>query len=210
MVDMVQQDSLVDLVDLEVALDILEANGTGDLSQEIFADSVPANGSRGHDGALGAVPSNYGSGGGGGAGGAGTAGTPSKGGPGGAGIQIPSTFRNPESATALGGEGPTSAPTPNGFDTSGKFWVAGGGGASIYGPNTSPDGGTGGNGPGTTPFAGGGNAGGNATGAPSPTNAGDDALANTGAGGGGGYVTSSPASTNGHHGTGLVLIAYPT
>ena len=186
--------------------------GTGDPFPGDLADSVPSNG-WGHDGGLGAVPQNYGSGGGGGAGGAGTAGTPSKGGPGGAGLQVPSTFRYPGLIPVVG-SGPTSAPTPNGFDTSGNYWVAGGGGASIYGPNPSPDGGTGGNGPGTTPWAGAGNAGGNNTGAPSPTNAGASASSNTGSGGGGGYVTSSPASTNGHAGgaggSGLVLIAYPT
>ena len=44
---------------------------------------------------------------------------------GGAGIQLPSTFRDP--ASTVGAPGPTSAPGPT-FDTSGKYWVAGGGG----------------------------------------------------------------------------------
>ena len=65
-----------------------------------------------------------------GAGGAGGSGAPYAPpynyGRGGYGVQLPATFRDP-SAT-VGAPGPTSAPTPNGFDTSGKYWVAGGGG----------------------------------------------------------------------------------
>ena len=38
-----------------------------------------------------------------------------QGGSGGPGVQLPATFRDPTSG--VGGPGPTSAPTPNGFGT---------------------------------------------------------------------------------------------
>ena len=74
-----------------------------------------------------------GSGGGGGAGAAGEevpSGDSTRGRKGGAGIQLPTTFRDPIST--VGAPGPTSAPGPT-FDTSGKYWVAGGGGGGSAG-----------------------------------------------------------------------------
>ena len=76
----------------------------------------------------------------------GSSGGGSGGGDGGAGIQLPATFRDPLAATTLGYPGPTSAPTPNGFDTSGKYWFCGGGGGGIDGatgraPNPVSEGG---------------------------------------------------------------------
>ena len=138
----------------------------------------------------------YGGGGGGGAGGNGGNGSPNAAGVGGAGIQLPSTFRNP--ASTVGAPGPTSAPTPNGFDTSGKYWVAGGGAGSAYPTGTTP--GSGG-GPGG-PYAGGGAGG--------AGNNGGDAGTNTGGGGGGQEREPGPASQAGRGGSGIVIIAYPS
>ena len=157
--------------------------------------ATPTNG-WGHDGGDGFFPPNYGSGGGGGAGGAGGDGTASIGGDGGAGIQLPATYRDPRST--VGAPGPTSAPTPNGFDTSGKYWVAGGGGGSQYptGGSPAPGGGPGG------PYAGGGAGG--------AGGAGGDGGVNTGGGAGGQEREPGPATQAGRGGSGIVLIAYPT
>ena len=63
-------------------------------------------------------------------------GTPATGGDGGAWYSTTiniqkSWFVNPSANKGFGGVGPTSAPTPNGFDTSGNFWFAGGGGGGL-------------------------------------------------------------------------------
>ena len=132
-------------------------------------------------------------GGGGGAGGAGTQGTSTVTGHGGAGVQLPSAFRDPQSATALGRPGPGGA----------SYWVAaGGGGGAGYagGPGQGPVG-TGG-GPGG-PFAGAGD-GGYGTGA----NVATAALSNTGSGGGG--VNTISGGLSGQGGSGIVIISYPT
>jgi hypothetical protein len=148
---------------------------------------------------------NGGSGGGGGAGGTGgtgTGGTGYGGGPGGAGIQLPSTFRNPTST--VGAPGPTSAPTPNGYDISGKYWIAGGGGAgflSDFPGSRGFGGGAGG------PYAGAGD------GSPNNSISAPSALQNTGSGGGGGTRNTNPpdsGSPGGSGGSGIVIIAYPS
>ena len=164
----------------------------------------------------------YGGGGGGGAGGSGGAGAtfapPYQYGRGGYGVQLPSTFRNPDStpqpgignAGGLGAVGPgpkSSGPNP------GLFWVAGGGGG---GDETNPQPqyyGAGGGGsdqtsepplsPNATPHAGAG------SGGDSGTKIGEDAIQNTGSGGGGGGHDAG-YRTSGNGGSGLVLIAYPS
>ena len=175
--------------------------------------STPANG-WGNDGG-GAPPGGANGGGGGGGGGAGGTGSDGQGtslpgGKGGAGIQLPSTFRDP--ASTIGAPGPTSAPTPNGYDTSGKYWVAGGGGGGTWGYAGPREQAGGGGAPNGNSYAGA------AMGAikqqpqPSPINA-INALANTGSGGGGGAAGGSDAINEGvgsAGGSGLVLIAYPT
>jgi hypothetical protein len=164
-------------------------------------------------GTIGATPPNgWGNDGGGGTdvpigaggGGAGAVGypnnpssTPTRG-IGGAGIQIPASFRDPTSG--VGAPGPTSAPTPNGFDTSGKYWVAGGGNAGGYGAQGNPL-------VTTSRPAGGGGFGGNAD---NPSYAGGEpAFENTGSGGGGASSTDS-GKMSGSGGSGIVLIAYPS
>ncbi len=118
------------------------------------------------------------------------------GGPGGVGIQLPATFRN--SVSTVGAPGPTSPPF-SGADTSGKYWVAGGGGAgylTAY-PGTFGTGGSGGGG----------------AGSPSNTTPGGYALENTGSGGGGGTrsaVAPDTGSPGGNGGSGIVIIAYPS
>jgi len=175
----------------------------------------------GHDGGTGTYSATYTGAGGGGAGGAGANGVDStNSGSGGAGIQLPTTFRDP--ASGVGGPGPTSAPTPNGFDTSGKYWVAGGGSGAI-GPRNSPHnfapsyvGGGGGapmaNGE-RNSFAGAG-IGGYTNGPPGSTTTtltGQNAGENTGSGGGGGlWANNAVSRPSGAGGSGLVLIAYPT
>ena len=124
-------------------------------------------------------PNGYGSGGGG----AGGGGQPL--GPGGHAIQLPATFRDP--ASTIGAPGPTSRFT--GTDSSGKFWVAGGGAGGNGGNDT-------GGGP-SGPHGGAGDAS-----APA-----DDALSGTGSGGGG---SGTGAGSGGKGGSGLVLISYPT
>ena len=143
-------------------------------------------------GNAGGAGADRGAGGGGGAGGAGEAGGPGNptatGGDGGAGLQLPSTFRDPDSSVG--------APGPGG----GGYWVAGGGGG---GGKLSAN--TGGGGPGG-PYAGGGNGGGTTT-----TTNGGNALQNTGGGGGGsGNAPSPDGNDSGAGGSGIVLIAYPT
>ena len=147
---------------------------------------------------------------GGGGGGAGGAAPPQPGAnmsPGGLGIQIPSTFRDP--ASTVGAPGPTS-PGVTGADTSGKYYVAGGGGGSAGypqpSPGTAPKGGDGG-GPGG-PYAGAGNGGGIDPNGNSFTGNGSSALENTGSGGGGGPTGANTYSGSG--GSGIVIIAYPT
>ena len=167
---------------------------------------TPANG-WGHPGGTGNPGGN--NGGGGGAGGAGQNADASNGGDGGAGMQLPTTFRDP--ASTVGAPGPTNTSTHNpgwtNIDDSGKYWLAGGGGGSSYGPNstyTPGGGGTNTHGPGSfagagegSRFIGGGTA----------------ALANTGSGGGGSERSPSVPDFNpnaGQGGSGIVLIAYPT
>ena len=171
--------------------------------------ATPASG-WGHSGGAAVTPGQM-AGGGGGAGGVGAQGP--SGAPGGAGIQIPSTFRNPTfiapgsgPARGFGGAGPTSAPTPNGFDTTGSFWFAGGGGAGGDYPGNSPTAGVGGAGPAVgTPYAGAG------SGSPSPGN-GSSAIENSGSGGGGGGgAYGAPVQVRGGSGgSGIVIIAYPS
>lgn len=144
-----------------------------------------------------------GSGGGGGAGKSGAIGggpAPNYGGgAGGFGIQLPATFRNPVST--VGGPGPTN-PSDSGFvgiDTSGKYWIGGGGGAGYLSDY-----------PGSF---GAGGAGGGGAGSPSKITPGGFALENTGSGGGGGTrntVAPDSGSPGGNGGSGIVLIAYPS
>ena len=153
----------------------------------------------------GGGPSNpHSASGGGGAGAIGTNGggpgpnTSLAGGNGGAGLQAPSTFRDPN--------GNQGAPGPGG----GNYWFAGGGGGGTWYNHGS--GGRGGNPSASStsdnPFAGGGNAA-NATGSAPRT--GDDGAVNTGGGGGGGW-NGPPAGTSagGQGGSGIVIIAYPS
>ena len=186
------------------------ATGTGDpFPGTIGATPVNGWGNDGGQGGTYAEPG-YGPAGGGGAGGAGSDGNPADttAGRGGAGIQLPATFRNPEST--VGAPGPTSAPTPDGFDTSGKYWVAGGGGGTGYNPPGTAagvDGAPGGAAPGnSSPFAGGGGGAGDNTGLGGSL--GSPGTVNTGGGGGGGERTENPSGGQG--GSGIVIIAYPT
>ena len=153
---------------------------------------------QGNDGADGSA---YSGGGGGGAGGAG--GTP---GLAGAGVQLPATFRNPQSATALGTVEvfPYDPADPN-FSPGPGFWVAGGGG----GGQTSD----------VADATGEGKAGGGRGGhqsSPYPNDYGGDpgwsGTDGTGGGGGGSYgdPTNPMAQRGGNGGAGIVLIAYPT
>ena len=158
----------------------------------------------GHDGFDMPNASVYNAGGGGGAGGAAPPQPNANLVPGGLGIQLPSTFRNP--ASTVGAPGPTS-PSVTGADTSGKYYVAGGGGGAAGHPQPEqPKGGDGG-GPGG-PYAGAGNGGGIGPGGNSFTGNGSSALQNTGSGGGGGPTGDNSFAGGG--GSGLVLIAYPT
>ena len=175
----------------------------------------------GHDGGTGQYSTTYAGAGGGGAGGAGANSSDGNySGSGGAGIQLPTTFRDP--ASTVGGPGPTSAPTPNGYDTSGKYWVAGGGSGGI-GPRNSPHnfapsyvGGGGGapmaNGE-RNSYAGAGVGGytNGPSGSATTTLTGINASENTGSGGGGGlWANNTISRPSGSGGSGLVLIAYPT
>jgi len=191
------------------------SSSDGDPFPGNLADSVPGDG-WGHDGGTQqGVAADRSLGGGGGAGGGGqNAQGPTEGGDGGAGIQIPATFRNPEFVNpsankGFGGVGPTSAPTPNGFDTSGNFWFAGGGGGSSHYIGPNPGGTAGGSPAYGSPYAGAG-AGGNGNFATCPPDGyGRDALQNTGSGGGAG-AGGCPSLLLGGGGSGIVLIAYST
>ena len=99
----------------------------------------------------------------------------------------------------LGAPGPTATNVAGG--TSGKFWVAGGGGGQAFQPTTGAKGG----GPGG-PYAGGGNASPDSN---QPGQIGDNGVANTGGGAGGSYANSFD-KRGGNGGSGLVLIAYDT
>ena len=189
-------------------------NGGGTGSGDTFPGTIgatPSNG-WGNDGGTAAAGGGPGGGGGGGGGagavGADAPGPANPGGAGGAGMQLPSTFRDP--ASEYGSPGPTSAYT-NG-DTSGKYWVAGGGGGGTWGyqgPQVQSGGGGGGN---SVSFAGGGIGGIRKQPSPPSIDAGFG-VANTGGGGGGGAggVNETTYRTRGRHGgSGLVLIAYPT
>ena len=101
---------------------------------------------------------------------------------------------------------PTGAPTPNGFDTSGNFWFAGGGGGGTWGFVGPQVGGVGG-GPGG-PYAGAGNGGSQNPSSP-PRVVATSALENTGSGGGGGAGTAG-IILGGKGGSGIVIIAYPS
>jgi len=151
--------------------------GGGEATAGVSGTSGQGNtGGTGHPGAP-----DFGGGGGGGAGGTGANGTSTSGGAGGIGAQLPTTFRNPVSATSLGTPGPA-----------GSFYVAGGGGGGTE--NNSPgDGGAGGaGGGGTSPGSGAGNPG----------------VSNTG--GGGGAEGGTSAHNGGSGGSGIVIIAYPS
>ena len=150
---------------------------------------------QGNPGGSGMEGPQYGHGGGGGAGSAGGDASPNSGAaPGGAGLQAPSTFRDPASSVGYPGPG------------GGGYWFAGGGGggydaASTPAPGPGPGGGPGG------PYAG---AGGGATGpgGPGPL---FNAKENSGSGGGGSTSTPWISSTDySSGGSGIVLIAYPT
>ena len=134
----------------------------------------------GHPGGLGSR-SPIGGGGGGGAGGAGAA-PPTR--LGGIGIQLPATFRDPVSA--VGAPGPTS-PSVTGADTSGKFYVAGGGAWDTNAPA----------------------AGGGGYYSPSPAKL-FGAIQNTGSGGGTSPIPYFDSSGGSGGASGIVLIAYPT
>ena len=195
------------------------SGGTG--SGDPFPGTIgatPSNG-WGHNGGQGGQYLSYGSGGGGGAGGAGestNSGNSSTGRKGGAGIQLPSTFRDPKNS--IGASGPTSAPHPS-FDTSGKYWVAGGGAGGIGGATGLVRGGGGGAPTPVGSYAGGGFAGFAPT-HPQPTPypdtlSGQSGGQGTGGGGGGsgGVGQGSNVGTYGNSGSGgsgLVLVAYPT
>ena len=143
------------------------------------------------------------------------------GGGGGLGRQVPSTFRNP--ASLLGAPGPTgSVPGTNpGGDTSGNFWVCGGGGG-VGGADPSNNtatkmsgyGGTGvvGSPTVTTSYAGGGRGGfGPGPGLNTTQLSGIPGAENTGGGGGGGKGNEqNDGIYGGAGGSGIVLIAYPT
>ena len=190
-------------------------NGGGTGSGDTFPGTIgatPANG-WGNNGGAG-PPGGANGGGGGGGGGAGGLGIDggggsNPGGKGGVGMQLPSTFRDP--ASTVGVPGPTTAYT-NG-DTSGKYWVAGGGGGGTWGyagPQIQAGGGGAGDG---ASFAGGGIGG--IKQQPNPPSI--DASAgttNTGGGGGGGAGSAIATGVNrtiaGKGGSGIVIIAYPT
>jgi len=164
----------------------------------------------GHAGGSGiSSPPISGGGGGGGAGAAGVNGTSSKAGFGGAGIQIPTTFRDP--ASSVGAPGPTSNWITGG-DNSGKYWFAGGGGGGASGNSPSAIG-KGGAYNGTSEIPGGPWSGAG-DGVSGSLNAGDNALTNTGSGGGGAGAVAHGAtpgdSEGGQGGSGIVLIAYPS
>jgi hypothetical protein len=194
--------------------------GTGDTFPGTIG-TTPANG-WGNDGGAGTYSSTYTGGGGGGAGSTGVSAVDATySGSGGAGIQLPSTFRDPSST--VGAPGPTSAPTPNGFDISGKYWVAGGGSGG-YGPRNSPHnwpgyvGGGGGAPAGAglrNSYAGAGIGGYTDSAPPVPAplifTSDINASQNTGSGGGGGLRANNGVTRNsGNGGSGIVLIAYPS
>ena len=169
---------------------------TGGSGGGVYNDPGGAGGTYGNNGGSSGGSSPYNASGGGGAGGAGSPTDPNSNvGHGGIGVQLPSTFRNPESATSLG------APGPGG----GNYWVAGGGGGAPGSPIPSATaGGVGGGTGSVTPYAGGG------PGAPGPGPEanGTPGAMNTGAGGGGSSIND--ATYSGAGGSGIVLIAYPT
>ena len=148
--------------------------------------SNPGASEYGNAGGTGNDSGGYAGGGGGGAGGGGGGGNNGKGGTGGIGMQLPATFRDPNSVVGT--------PGPNG-----RFYVAGGGGGCGNGPATSY---------GNAPVAGGGGRGGIDPEHSPPACAGQ---ANTGGGGGGGGNNTLPRKipANGAGGSGIVLIAYP-
>ncbi len=139
-----------------------------------------------------------------GGGGAGTAGQPypstNEAGWGGAGIQAPTTFRDPNAR--YGGNIP-------GGDPSGQDWAFSGGGGG--GGQADPAGSYGGSyvpgSPGRTPGGPYYGAGSGALDPPAPITTATPGATNTGGGGGGG---SNGVQTGGNGGSGIVLIAYPT
>ena len=187
-------------------------NGGGPQSQGGPNAGSPPQGNPGGTGG-----SNTGAGGGGAGGTGSDHDSDSTGGAGGLGRQIPATFRNPASVTSLGAPGPTG-PVPGtnpGGDTSGNYWVAGGGaGGGAYNSPTSVGGGGGGGTIGT-PYAGGGDGG--PSSAPGSGTLAKAGIQNTGAGGGGygGGPNPLPSGSpeyriGGSGGSGIVIIAYPT
>jgi len=161
--------------------------------------ATPANGWGHNGGAASPDPSANNAGGGGGAGGDGVSGgtgTTPNGGVGGIGIQVPTTFRNPDSAPT--GSAPTPAPLRGGGlgtpGPGGSYYIGGGGAAGSDSPSPSAAGGAGGGGMGGSDVPG------------TFTNG----LASTGAGGGGGMGDPSAVEIGGRGGSGIVLIAYPS
>ena len=191
--------------------------GTGDPFPGTIG-ATPSNG-WGNDGGTGGAYNEYGSGGGGGAGGVGESvpgGTATRGRKGGAGIQLPTTFRDPIST--VGAPGPSSAPGPT-FDTSAKYWVAGGGGSGIGGATGLSRGGGGGAPTPVETYSGGGAGGfapGHPVGSPYPSNLDGQSGGQSSGGGGGGSAGVGQGSSQGTYGnsgsggSGLVLVAYPT
>jgi len=183
--------------------------GTGDPFPGTI-QATPANG-WGNDGGnqSGSGASRCGGGGGGAGGVGGNGSAPDGGGNGGTGVQLPSTFRDP--ASSVGGTGPTSALT-NG-DTSGKYWVAGGGGGSTHHPGGHPGGSGGGAPPSISPYStpwSGGGAGGKGN---YPNFTDPERFAKNGengTGGGGGASAGGGSLPGGFGGSGIVLIAYPS
>lgn len=148
---------------------------------------------------------NFSSNGGGGAGGAGESnpnGGP--GGDGGAGIQIPTTFRDP--SNPYGGAGPGAS----------FGWFAGGGGGSnstnAGAPSDGSAVGSGGGGPNrTTPWAGGGGAGQTTSPGAATINPISGGTNTGGGGGGGNVIPGTPAPTGnplGNGGPGIVMVAF--
>ena len=154
--------------------------GSGNGTASPGPANPPGQGNPGGNGSAG-----QGAGGGGaGAVGSNTSGaTPAGDATGGAGLQVPTTYRNPLTT----------------YDPDAQWYLAGGGGGGEYDPAD------------TSGFNAGGSGGGGGGSKTGPIN-GTNGLTNTGGGGGGGGVFPSPIyrANGGAGGSGIVLIAYPT
>ena len=174
------------------------------------ADPAAAPSNSGNDGGDFLAPGQ--GGGGGGAGGAGADASPTTAGTGGLGVEIPSTFQNPDAVYGIGYAGPGQE------GPAGKYWVAGGGGGGFY-PGDRPTTGLGGGAPddyrtpgppGDTGYLWGSSWAGAGKGGNTPgpfvgqVMTGYNAKVNSGSGGGG--TCQQADGYNG--GSGLVLIAY--